>query len=521
MGLLLAAVTAMVGSGWLFGPLYAAKLAGSSSIFAWMLGGVFMLILAMPFAELGSMFPLNGGLVRFMEFSHGPLVAFTMGLSAWYAAAIVSPIETLALIQYSSSYIPHLMHTVAGNPILTGTGVLVAISLMAVLCAFNTLSARTVTKTNYFIVAFKILIPITTVVALMLTAFHPHNFAVPSGHFETSYFKNMLSAIPNAGIVFSFLGFTTAVQLAGESKNPKRAIFWSLLGSLLICTVLYTMIQTAFIGAVNPHQLAYGWNHLTFAAHNGPFAGIAASIGLVWLVYILYADAIISPLGTAVIYTASTARVNYALSSSGFMPKSMQKLNRKGVPIVALLVNFVFGSLLFLPFPGWSSMVGFLVSGFVFTYGVGPLALMVLRKKLPNQDRPFRLPFASIFSVLSFYIGNLVLFWTGWDTLSKLLVFLVAGLIILGAYKLVKKDNHLKSMNAKAGLWLIPYLLGLAVISYLGSFGGGIGVLPFGIDFLVIFFFSAGIYACAYYCAFAKGTVDTRQFIPNQMIIEP
>lgn len=520
IGLMLVAVTAMLGSGWLFGPLYAAKMAGPSSILAWLLGGALIFVMALPFAELGSMFPITGGLVRFVQFSHGPLVALAMGLAAWYAAAIVSPIETLALIEYAANYIPGLMHEVGGTPVLTGEGMLAAVGLLAVLAVFNTLSARTVSKTNYFIVAIKIVIPLTTVAALILTAFHPHNFSVAMSDVHSTNLKNMLYAIPNAGIVFSFLGFTAAIQLAGESKNPKRVIFWALLSSMIICAVLYTLIQIAFIGAVNPVHLTHGWQHLSYAGDSGPFAGIAAGIGLVWLVYVLYADAFISPLGVAVVYTASAARINYALSKNGLMPKFMQKLNRKGVPAVAILANFIFGALVFLPFPGWQSMVAFLVSGFVFTYGVGPLALMVLRKKLPEHPRPFRLPFANVLTLISFYIGNLILFWTGWNTVSKLLIFLTAGLAALGIYKLVKKNGALQSVNAKAGLWLIPYLIGLAIVSYFGTFGGGKGVIPFGIDFLVIFLFSVCIYYLAYHCAFLKGTIDTTQFIPKQILAD-
>ena len=143
---------------------------------------------------------------------------------------------------------------------------------------------------------------------------------------------------------------------------------------------------------------------------------------------------------------------------------------------------------LFLPFPGWQAMVGFLVSAVVISYAMGPISLLCLRLQLPKEKRPFRLPFANVICVLAFYCCNLICYWTGWDTISKLAIAMGIGLVLL----IVAYTRGLLTSTEfgfKGLAWLVPYLGGLFTISYLGAFGGK-GIIPFGWDFLVIGIFS-------------------------------
>jgi len=161
-GLLFAAIGGIVGSGWLLGPFNAAQIAGPASILSWVIGGALMMVVAMTFAELSSTFPLAGGTVRFLQLSHGPLVSFTMAWVGWISAAAVAPIETMALLQYSSNYIPGLMHTVQGTNVLTLMGIFVAACLMLVMCFINAMGAKFLSKANASVVIFKVAIPVLT-----------------------------------------------------------------------------------------------------------------------------------------------------------------------------------------------------------------------------------------------------------------------------------------------------------------------------------------------------------------------
>ncbi|MEM8628557.1 MAG: APC family permease [Chlamydiota bacterium] len=488
-GILFASVGAVIGSGWLFGPFYAAKIAGPAAIFSWIFGGILMLFIAFTFVELSTMLPIAGGIARFSHFSHGTLVSFTMSWCGWLASMVTAPIETMALLQYASNYLPWLVHEVNETHVLSLAGMFFAAIVLFVTCLINYFGIKWVSKTNIAIVAFKIAVPTLTVLFLLYTKFTPSNF-VEQG-FSPYGWKGVLSAMPSAGVIFSFIGYNAATQLAGEAKNPEKMIPIAILGSFLITIILYVALQIAFIGAVD---LDSSWNTLSFVADNGPFVGLATLLGLYGLVLLLYLDAIISPFGTALVYTSATARINYAMSLNGYMPTPLQNLTKRGVPWNAILVNYLIGLFLFLPFPGWQSMVKFLVSSFVISYAVGPIALIALREKLPNQKRVFSIPFAHPFCLLSFYICNLLSFWTGWNVISRLLISIFLGYVFLFFYRRRKKDIMLHVENA---WWIFPYLIGTGVLSFLGSFGGGLGLLPFGWDFLVIGIFSVAIFYLA------------------------
>ena len=252
---------------------------------------------------------------------------------------------------------------------------------------------------------------------------------------------------------------------------------------------------------------------------------MAAGLGIIWLLKLLYVDAAISPSGAGLIYVTSTARILYAMSQLGYMPAWLSYVNKQRFPVMAILVNFVMGMFLFLPFPGWQSMVSFLVSGMVISYAVGPIALLCLRLALPQGKRLFRLPFARFFCLFAFYFCNLISYWTGWDTLSKLGIAIVIGLVF---FAIAYLRNKIKSqvLGLKSILWIGPYLGGLLLISYLGSFGGGKNIIPFGWDFLVIGIFSSIV---LYIAILTRCKVTQQSFTDNyshmvmddKLLVEP
>lgn len=499
-GLLFIAVGGVVGSGWLFGPYFAAKMAGPAAILSWVLGGILVMMVAFTFAELSSTFPVAGGMVRFPQLSHGPLISFTMAWVGWLASIAVAPVEIMALIHYATNFYPWLMHSVHGVYELTWKGVGIASLLMLILCAINAMGVRFVTGANNGLVIFKLAVPIITLTVLLLFFFQPHNLTAAG--FAPMGIKPMLSALPSAGIVFSFIGYSTAIQMAGETKNPMRSVPIALLGGLLICIILYTLLQVSFIGSLHASDFSQGWQSLHFSGDAGPFAGIAAQNNMTWLVWLIYASAIISPLGTALIYTASTERLVYAVGENGYLPLFFQKLTKRGVSLRIIFLNFICGVLLFLPFPTWQSLVSFLVSALVFSYAVGPLALPVLRRTLPHQPRPFRLPMHRVMCILAFYISNLVIYWTGWAIVSKMMVAILLGYVILLACKRTPSGRKI-NLNWNKAWWMFPYLVLMTLISYWGSFGGQ-NKITFGWDFVVIAMVSFVIFEMALWMGAAK-----------------
>src|SRR5690242_5030501 len=99
--LFMLSMNAIIGSGWLFAPYYAAKIAGPASLISWMIGGFAAVLIAFTFAELSAMLPVAGGTAHIPQLSHGPFVSYILSWIAWISAIIMTPIEVQAVLQYA------------------------------------------------------------------------------------------------------------------------------------------------------------------------------------------------------------------------------------------------------------------------------------------------------------------------------------------------------------------------------------------------------------------------------------
>lgn len=511
INLLMLSINGMVGSAWLFAPFYAAKIAGPAAIIAWLIGGVITVIIALTFAELSVLFPVAGGTAQIPQLSHGTFTSFMMSWVAWLAALTMAPIEVQAILQYASTFFTSLVYTHNGVPTLTSIGLIWATMLMLTFCIINIVSYKGLVRFNSAIFLFKVAVIVLAIFMLIKTSFHAANFVefVPTTLSITGW-QAILTAVASGGVAFAFTGFKHGVELAGETKNMALAIPLAVVGSIICCLLLYVGLQIAFIGALSPETLSHGWAQLSFTGDVGPFAGLAAGLGLIWLVKLLYVDAVVSPSGAGLIYVTSTARILYAMSQIGYLPRWVAKLNNQNFPVVAIMINFIIGMFLFLPLPGWQSMVSFLVSGMVISYATGPIALLCMRLEMPHQVRHFRLPAAKVTCLLAFYFCNLLSYWTGWDTISKLAIAMLIGMVFF-AIGAIRGRLNVVSLGFKSALWVIPYLSGLVLISYLGAFGGK-NIISFGWDFLVIGVFSTIILYCA---------VKNRASVSHDVMVDP
>ncbi len=513
VGLLFTAVGSIIGSGWLFGALSAAQQAGPASILSWLIGAIMILFIGLVYSELGTMFPVSGGVVRFPHYAFGSFASYTTGWITWLAAASTAPIEVLAALQYANNYIPNLQELVDGVAVLTPVGYLAATILMFLFSLINVVGIRWFARINNALVWWKIAIILLVIVAFFSAEFNGGHFSFPEkGGFMPFGWHGVFSSIATAGIIFSYLGFRQGVELAGETDNPRRNVPIAIIGSVLLCALIYIGLQAAFIGALPEAALANGWAHIgtTFtggiedkAIAFGPLATLSMTLGLTWLALLLYIDAFVSPADTGLIYTTVTARLSYAMGRNGNAPASLAKVNDRGVPWVSVIVAFVVGLIFFLPFPGWQKLVGFVTSATVLSFGSGPLVLMALRKELPGRDRPFKLPGGIIVPYLAFLSSNLIVYWSGWDVDWKLAIAVLLGFIILIAHEAFY-SKHTPRLDFKAGFWVIPWLGGLTLISFLGTYpevdkgAGNIGVLSITTAIPVIAVFSALIMWLAY-----------------------
>ncbi|MFF9405555.1 APC family permease [Streptomyces anandii] len=507
IGLMWASVGSIIGSGWLYGAEKAVVMAGPAAIISWLIGTVAIVLLALVHAELGGMFPVAGGTARYPHYAFGGLAGMSFGWFSWLQAATVAPIEVEAMIGYAAhwDFAKGFQHA---DGTLTTSGFVVAVVLMAVFVAVNFLGVRVLAHTNSAATWWKIAVPLATIFIIAIGNFHPHNFTVHG--FAPFGAKGVLGAISSSGIIFALLGFEQAIQLAGESRDPKRDLPRATLGSVAIGATIYVLLQVVFIGALPLSSFAHGWAKLDFPGISGPWAGVATLVGLGWLGVVLYVDAVISPGGTGLIYTTATSRVSYGLAKNGYAPKIFEKIDSRGVPWFGLIISFVTGIVCFLPFPSWQELVGFITSASVLMYAGAPLAYGVFADRLPRHERPYRLPAGKVIAPLSFVVANLIIYWAGWDTLWRLGIAIVLGYVLLGGYALYAKSKGLPDaprLDWKAAQWLPGYLLGMGLISWQGGFGGQ-GHIALWWDMLVVAAFSLVIYYWAKATASAPEEIE-------------
>ncbi|HEX3455806.1 MAG TPA: APC family permease, partial [Gaiellaceae bacterium] len=398
IGLLWASAGSIIGSGWLFGAQKALIAAGPAAVISWGIGAVAIFLLALTHAELGGMWPVAGGTARFPHYAFGGAAGASFGWFSWLQAATVAPIEVLAMITYGQHYSfasGWMKTSTGGTSVLTASGIVAAVVLMAIFTSINFLGIRKLAHTNSAATWWKVGIPLLTIFVLGIVNFHASNFTAADG-FSPSGAKGVLSAISTSGIIFALLGFEQADQLAGESTRPKRDIPRAVIFSVIIGAIIYFALQVIFIGALPSSQIGHSWAHGAYTTMTGPFAQVATLVGVGWLAAILYVDAIISPAGTGLIYTTSSSRVSYGLSKNGYFPTAYEATDNRGVPWFGLITAFVVGCVCFLPFPSWTSLVGLITAASVLMYAGAPLAFGVFRRRLPDAERPWRAPAGSV-----------------------------------------------------------------------------------------------------------------------------
>ena len=497
IGLLFTAIGSVIGSGWLFGALNAAEIAGPASLASWAIGGVMIVLIGLCYAEIGVMFPHSGGVVRYPHYAFGSFASFTTGWITWLAAASVAPIEVEAALQYATNYLPWLtMLSADGVPVLTPAGYGVAAALLLVFCVINLYGVRWFARVNTAIVWWKLFIIVLVVVVFLVLSFNAGHLS-SAGGFAPYGAHGVFLAIATGGIAFSYFGFRQGVELAGEARNPQRNIPITLIGSVLICGVIYIALQLAFLGAVPDDSLRQGWAQVgtnftgdtNVLAQFGPLAAIAGVLGATWLAVLLYIDAVVSPADTGLIYTTVTARLSYAMGRNRNAPSALATVNMRGVPWVSIGLAFIVGLIFFLPFPGWQQLVGFITSATVLSFGSGPLVLVALRKQLPDRRRRFFLRGGLLVPFLAFWSSNLIVYWSGWDTNWKLFAAVLLGFVLFGLHELIG-GHRTPALHFRHGMWVLPWLAGLCLISWLGSFpapskgAGNLGVIDFNFGFL-------------------------------------
>lgn len=441
--LLFMSIGAIIGSGWLLASLAASSVAGPASIISWVIGGIFIIFVALTYAEISGMLPRTGGIVRYPVLTHGGYTGWLIGWTYWLSAIAVPAAESEAVVTYVSSQTKSGTLTTVTSGVVTlkwPLGILFMLGLMVLFWLVNFFGIKLLSELNRWVTWWKLIIPTLTFIFLF-TVLRGSNFSSYHGGFTPMGIAPIFEAMSTTGIIFAYLGFRQALDYAGEAKNPQRDVPLATILSVVITMLIYVGLQIAFIGALR-------WTNA--GAHAGDWAGLAAgkwahaplysalrAAGVGWLAsyaWVLLVDGGISPSGTGWIYMGTATRTNYGMSVGGFGPKALQTPNRWGVPWVSTIVALVIGCVFVVPAPSWYKIIGLITSTTALTYIMGGIGLPVFRKYAPGLHRPFRLKYAAFWSPVSFLAAMLIVYFSTFSVLIFVYAAVFIGLPLFAWY---------------------------------------------------------------------------------------
>ncbi len=475
----------IVGSGWLFAAMYAAQTAGPAALLSWIGAGLLCGLVALVMIELGASRPEGGGTVRWPLFANGRLVGTLVGWSVLLSVGGTAA-EISAIMQYTAHYLPGLYngHT------LTLAGLALACGLTMLLTALNWFAVRLFARLNTLVSIFKIAVPIATVLALVASGWHSGRLTDHGGFAPYGYVA-CLTALAGGGIVYSVNGFQAPLDFSGETRNPRRTLPWAVLAGIGLALLMYLALQVAYLFTVPEHLLGGGWRGVSF---DSPFGQLALILNLHWLSTLLYADAVLSPGGSAYVGVAIDARHTYALAKNGTIPRYFMKVDEgSGMPRRALVINLVVIVLFLLPFGGWQDIVSVMGDMYLLIYAASAVAVAVFRTEAGGGTAGW-VPGLRWIAPLSFVVASEFVYWSGWQHLRLALPMVLAGLLLFlgmrrpGARATVDDGAGPRrplAAELRTGAWLVVYLLALTALSWLGTFKGS-GHLPAPYDSLTV-----------------------------------
>jgi amino acid transporter len=473
----------IVGSGWLFAAMYAAQIAGPAALLSWVAAGVLCALIALVMVELGATRPEGGGTVRWPLYANGRLVGTLIGWSVLLSVGGTAA-EITAIMRYADRYLPWIYH----GTTITLAGLLLAIGFSVLLTALNWSAVRIFARLNNIVTVLKVAVPVLTVVALFASGFHSGRLT-DHGGFAPYGYAACLSALSAGGIVYSVNGFQAPVDFSGEARNPRRTVPLSVLTGIGVAVLIYLALQLAFLYTVPENLLGRGWQGVNFES---PFGQLALLLNLQWLSTLLYADAVLSPAGSAYVGVAVDTRHTYALGKNGLLPRFFMGVHEpSGIPRRALALNLAVIVVFLLPFSGWQQIVAVMGDMYLLTYGASAVAAATFRTADSTRLAGW-IPGIRWIAPISFVVAGEFVYWSGWHDLRIALPLVLVGLPLFLALWRGRWDRSLAGELA-TGAWLVVYLVALTLLSAFGGFSGD-GRLPAPYDSVVVAVVSLAVF---------------------------
>lgn len=444
VSLVLLGIGAIIGAG-LFSitGIAAAENAGPAVVISFLLAAIGCAFAGLCFSELASMIPIAGGAYTYAYATLGEFIAWIIG---W--ALILEYAAGAATVSISwSAYVISFLHDININlpvsliaspwqPVQLSDGTtmhgVINLPALLIVIAITLLLIRGVEKSA---MVNSILVTIKVAVVLLFIGvgfgyiqesnyepFIPEN----TGVFGEFGWSGIMRA---AGIVFfAYIGFDAVSTAAQEVKNPQKDLPIGIIGSLIICTILYVLFALVMVGLVPYEQLnvaapvAAAINKTPFLWLNG-FIKLAIVAGLTSVILVLL---------------LGQSRIFYTMSKDGLLPQAMSIVHpRFHTPWVSNLILMVLvGSFAsFAPL----ALVGHLTSiGTLLAFAIVCASVIVLRRTHPDLPRPFKTPFVPWVPLIGIIVCLLLMFSLGWITWARLSIWILIG---LGVYFLYSRSH--------------------------------------------------------------------------------
>ena len=399
--------------------------AGPAVVLSFALAGITCLFSALSYAELASSIPISGSAYTYAYATLGELVAWIIGwdliLEYGVSVAAVAVGWGGNLNEFLENAFSYELPSSISTPreeggILNLPAVAIVVAVMFLLSR----GVRETAKANFVMVGIKLLILAFFIIVAFVAAFDTSNLKpfAPEGT------DGVVSAA--AVIFFAYIGFDAVSTGAEEARQPKRDLPLAIVGSLVICTVIYIAVSIAAVGSLNAAALEKSDAPLAAALDEG--AGIS------WAASVLAFGALVAITSVMVTVFYGQTRIFFAMARDGLMPRGMAKVNpRTGTPVLLTLGLGTLIALLAAVAP-LSEIVKLVNIGTLFAFFLVNVGVIILRRTHPDMERPFRVPVVPWFPLIGCALIIYLVTTLPGETWIRFVVWLVLGLIIYAAY---------------------------------------------------------------------------------------
>jgi APA family basic amino acid/polyamine antiporter len=398
-------VGAIVGTGILTLIGVGAGKAGPAVILSFAIAGAICACAALAYAEVATMIPASGSAYTYSYVVFGELIAWMIGVALILEYTLVVSAVAVGWSGYAAGFLDSvglgLPSALVQGPELGGVLNLPAIFIIWVVAGMLIAGTRESATVNAILVLVK-MAALAMFVVVALPVFDASHFQpfMPFGFPRTGHSGTEVGVMAAAAIIFfAFYGFDAIATAAEETKNPGRDLAIGIVGSMIVCVIIYMAVAAAAIGAV-----AY----TGFADSAEPLALILREIGQPWAARVLGASAVIALPTVILAFFYGQSRIFFTVARDGLLPTSLARVSGRGTPvritIFTAIVTSVFAGLIPL-----ASIAALANAGTLAAFVAVCAAMLVLRRREPNRERKFRTPLAPLVGTLGI-LGCLYLF---------------------------------------------------------------------------------------------------------------